>query len=603
MKIFFSAQKYKYNELTLLITIAITFIAINVVWLLLFRQDTLLDIDEAGYLSISFANYYAFINHGFISWIKSIGSFGGIQAPVTTALSSLVYVIFGPKIFVGFLVIIFFGVITIVTSYYLGKFIGGKHLGFITCILVASSPIVINFARDYTFALPAAAMTTLALLALLRSEQFTNMKWSMIFGLCLGLMPLTRTMTIAFIPGLLLPAILYVVVKSDNRFSKIKNLGVSLVVGIVVAATWLIPNGSLVWDYLTSFGYGDRVAEYAKTYSMLYGLESGVRGLLQNLVSWLDTIKYLASIIYFPSLSLILIGWILLFIAFLKLNFSKGWKQASFITINSKMLPIVLLVIEGLIAITSTQNKGSGYPLPLIPPMFLIFGWSILQLSDSKIYKNIVMGMVFIVATASFIPLISLTLPVAKIWMIKLPIYGSVKVTDGNGNIQRYESNAGYHTQNPNIPINAYVAKLWADASVKTAQELTYLSKQYAPLIAFGFRNHLCNVNTVSLQQLLAGRNALPLTQVEPAVTGDSKTGYFKWLTKGDAANANILVTASGTQGDFFPVINNRHMEEAAKTANFVPVSHLALPNNRIVTFWARQQLHKSVNNLSIANY
>jgi hypothetical protein len=128
------------------------------------------------------------------------------------------------------------------------------------------------------------------------------------------------------------------------------------------------------------------------------------------------------------------------------------------------------------------------------------------------------------------------------------------------------------------------------DASVITSQRLTQLNGNYV-LTAFGFRNHLYNVNTVNLQQLLAGRSELPVTQVDPEATGDSVAGYVQWLTSGDAANSRLLVTASGCQGDFFPTVNDKHMAEAAQDIGFSPISHMSLPDARIVTLWERHVL------------
>jgi 4-amino-4-deoxy-L-arabinose transferase-like glycosyltransferase len=573
-------DKGKRSELISVLTISVLFIIVNVIWIWLFRRGQLFDIDEAGYFSISLVYFHAFMAHGFIGWLKAIES-PGIQAPATTALTSLVYVIFGPRIFTGFFVIILSGIVTIIASYYLGKVVGGRRLALITAILVATSPIIINYARDYNFALPAAAVTTIALLAMVCSDHFANIKWAIIFGICLGLMPLTRTMTIAFIPGLVVAAAICTVSKSDNRQRRLSIMGMSLIIGIAIAAIWLIPSGPLVLHYLASFGYGSRVAEYARA-------SHQSQGLLRNLTSWKETIQYFIEYIYLPDLAFILTGFALLLIAFARVIFTKGWRQAGLVILSSKMLPLVLLVVEGLLAITSSQNKGSGFQAPILPAMLLISAWAMLQLSSRRSWNLIVVGIIIIVSTMSLVPLLYLTAPTARTCVVNVPFLGLATVTDGRGVIQIYESGGGYNTQNPDVPINPQTAKLWIDESATTSQRLTQLNGSNA-VTAFGFRNYLYNVNTVNLQQLLEGQSELPVTQVDPEVTGDSKAGYVQWLTNGDSAKASLLLTASGSQGDFFPVVTDKYMAAAALASGFFPIAHWSLPGGqRTVTLWKR---------------
>lgn len=574
--------KNKNSELILIFAIASLFVIANIAWLWLFRMDQLLDIDEAGYLSYSLVDYNAFISNGFMGWVKTIVA-PSIQAPLTTALTSVVYMIFGPKIFIGFVIMVFFGVATIAASYYLGNFVGDARLGLMTGILVATCPLVINYARSYSFALPAAAVTTMALLALVRSKQLTNIKWSVVFGLCVGLMPLARTMTIAFIPGLIIPVALYIVMKSDNRWLRIKNTTLAAVVGIVVAAIWLVPNknGLAVFQYLTSFGYGNRVVEYAAAHES--------RGVLQNLTSWpawLETIQYAVNSIYLPDAILVLFGFGLSLILFLKMSFINKAHQTCVVAINSKMFSVFIFIIWCFIALASSQNKGTGFLLPIVPAMFLMSVWAIMQLNHGKWSNAAITGIIFVVSAISSVPLMYLTSPIAKPWVVNIPIFGGAKVTDGCGNIQGYLSAGGYHTSNPVLPIDAQTSKQWVRASLATAQRLRQVNANSA---AFGFRGYVYNVNTVTLQHWLANQKGLSLIQIEPVVTGDSKAGYLQWLTKGDAARAFTLVTAQKGQGDILPAVTDKYMDEAAREAGFLPLSSMLLPDARIITFWERR--------------
>jgi 4-amino-4-deoxy-L-arabinose transferase-like glycosyltransferase len=566
------------KERLFLLIIFVLFIVSNVVWISLFRNRGLLDIDEAGYLSTSLVNFNVLKNGGGINWIKSVES-PSFQAPITMALSSLIYVIFGPKIFIGFVVIIFFGLVAVIGSYYLGKFFGGFRLGVLTSILVAVCPAVVSYTREYSFAITATALTTVALLALLRSNHFSNIKWSIVFGIFLGLMPLARTMTIAFMPGLILAAFVSIITQSKNRFRNLRTFILCLILSFFVAATWLIPNGKYVFQYLTSFGYGNRVAEYAGS--------NLSKGFFHSLISWIPTIQYISNNVYFPNLVLMFIGLILLVFIFIRIILKKGYKGLKFI-ICSPIFLVVLFISEGLIALTSSQNKGTGFLIPLIPGMLLISLWTLINFTKNRFWNVLIIIFIFIVVIISYIPDISLSALVAKPLYINLPFLGKTVLTDGRAYIQLYESDGGYRSGNLAIPIDEQKAKVWTNISVITASKLSLLSGDHL-LAAFGFRNRLFNVNTVNLQQLIAGRNQLSLTQIEPAITGDSIIGYMQWFISGSAAKANILLTAYENNNDSFSkAVSNIYMQKAAENVGFLFVDNWSLPDGGMVTLWRR---------------
>jgi hypothetical protein len=61
-----------------------------------------------------------------------------------------------------------------------------------------------------------------------------------------------------------------------------------------------------------------------------------------------------------------------------------------------------------------------------------------------------------------------------------------------------------------------------------------------------------------------------------------------RWLTKGDAASACLLLSATGTIGEFPPLVDSERMKQAAATAGFFPLDQWPLPDGRIVTMWRR---------------
>ena len=175
-------------------------------------------------------------------------------------LSSLAFALAVPNPVVGFAVIVGFGLLAIVSTYYLAELIGGRRLAVVSGLLVAFSPIIVNYTRSYHFAIPATAIATFALLALAKSERFSRLNWALIFGVSIGLLPLTRTMAIAFVPALIAAGLVQVFAAEESRQRRLLAFSASLAFAALTAALWLVPNGASVFGYLLNFGYGARSA-------------------------------------------------------------------------------------------------------------------------------------------------------------------------------------------------------------------------------------------------------------------------------------------------------------------------------------------------------
>ena len=219
-----------------LLIVVLLFIAINARWLWVYRHGLTLDIDEAGYVCFAVIDYYGLLYGGLHGWIAAI-EMPSIQAPLTTALASLVFALVGPHVSACFVVPLAVGAGCIIAAYLLGQAVGAPRVGLVASMLTASCPSIIKFTDSFHFAMPATLVTTMALVAILRSRRFHDIGWSLVFGLCLGLMPLARTMTIAFMPGVVLAALAAVAVDPTQRGRRLSMLAGSLVLALIVSAT------------------------------------------------------------------------------------------------------------------------------------------------------------------------------------------------------------------------------------------------------------------------------------------------------------------------------------------------------------------------------
>ncbi len=578
------SQKYQHADFVFLLAVGVCFLLLNLRWIWLFRRGQPYDIDEAGYLGISFVDFRALVDHGIFGWAKAV-EFGPSAAPLTTALSSLCYLFLGARPLAGFCVPTAAGLVTVIASYYLGKVLSGRLLGILTSLLVATSPIIINYSRSYHFALPATAVTTLALLALVRSNRLRSTPWALVFGLCLGLMPLARTMAIAFVPGLAVAAVIQVLSGSGNSPKQFVRLAVSFGLAILVAAIWLIPNGPVVFQYLVTLGYGPLSKYYGPPQSSVFEWNT-----------LLYFVQTLGAYLYLPNLTVIAVGFGLLTVRATSSLINDGWRTAFRKLLASKLLPAVLLVVEGAIALASSPNKGSAFIAPLVPAMLLTSIWSLLAFGRGYSVRWAVGVAAIAVAAISCFPLIDLRLGLAQPRAINVPLLGAVPFLDGRGTIQKYEADGGYSTSDRRVPIDRATGSAWLEVDAKTAQRLAEFSARNLP-INFSFRHYIYNVNTINLTRLLSGQPQLRLVQIEPELLQNSLSDYSAWL-----APACLLLTATGSIGEMSPAIDSKRMEIAARQTDFSQVDQWILPDNRTVTLWAHHSPGCDVANVELGD-
>jgi 4-amino-4-deoxy-L-arabinose transferase-like glycosyltransferase len=563
------------RDVALLLTICVLFALINVRWVLLYRHDQPYDTDEASYLNVSLVYFRTLVESGFGSWIGTIQSFSP-AAPLATALSSLAYVLVGPQPLAGFAVVLLFGIITIAASYSLGTVIGGRRLGLLACLLVASSPIILNYARSFHFALPATAVTTVALLALARADNLANLRWALLFGVSVGLMPLSRTMTIAFVPGLIIAAFLQASIQSDRRARRVGVLLLSLTAGTLTAAVWLLPNGARVFGYLVNFGYGAQSVHYGPSQRSMWDWQAFVFHL-----------RLIAADVYLPYTLFIVAGFGVLFFLLTRTLHRVGLKETVYTIINSKLFPSAVLVVQGTVALVSSQNKGTAFIAPLVPAMLLLSVWSLLKIRQSLGWHRLVTSVSMAIGLVSLAPLLDLDSALARPWHVDVPLLGLTTVSDGRGTIQKYAADGGYSTHDPAVPVSRSAGAEWVTYSALTADKLA-AATQNGSAVAFGFRHYLYNINTINLARLRSGASPLPLMQIEPD-EADGSSGDVAELLPTGKRSVCWLLTSAGTIGEMRPAVNDASIESAARSTGFVSVEQWALPDDRTVQLWARR--------------
>jgi 4-amino-4-deoxy-L-arabinose transferase-like glycosyltransferase len=560
------------------------FCAINAHWIWSFRYGQPLDIDEAGYLSYAMVDYSNLIHGGLAGWLHAVEA-PSAQAPLTTALSALLFYVTGPHIIAGFMVPLLAGAACLVATYYLGCALGSPPAGLLASLLLATCPVTMNYVRSYHFSMLAMLLATLALVALLRSERFSRPGWALLFGICLGLMPLARTMTLAFIPGLLAGAGLHVLSAPNRHIPRLALLAGAAALGAGLLAAWLVPNFTYVAQYLFSFGYGNRAAEYA------HCANCGATAVSAHslLAGWIITIQALVDgDIYLPDFLFICAGGaaaVIYSAVQIAQNGLPSWVRAVW---QSPLLPVACFAAEAMVALNSSANKGSAFFAPLMPALFLLSVYFILNLVKAAWYRRGISAIVAVFALAVGVPFLSLTSWAAHPAVASIPVLNGATLSDGRGTIERYESFS--YPDGYNQPVDAATGRAWMAASQQTSMTVLAMMGTRA-VVTFGFRNHLYNVNTVNLAMIQRTGIAFAMNQIDPQVTGDSVAAYQNWLQTVGANSCVLLTSDHAVPGDFNPPVVRLYMQQAARQAGFTPQGGWALPDGEQITLWVPRQI------------
>ena len=181
--------------------IILTTLVLHVVWLVRFRRGYVTEWDESGYLQFALSNFDALHDQGLWTFAKTVAgreTFG----PLLPFVTSLAYPIVGRGVFGSLLVLPLFFAGLVGATFALTRRLVSDSWAVVAALAVAAIPAVTDYTRLFHFALPATACMTAALWALVRSDGLRRVGWAAAFGVFVALTLLSRTMTVAYLPGL-----------------------------------------------------------------------------------------------------------------------------------------------------------------------------------------------------------------------------------------------------------------------------------------------------------------------------------------------------------------------------------------------------------------
>lgn len=542
-------------------------------WVVTHRHGYPLDVDEYGYTTIGYNDYFGLQNGGLHGWWEAFQN-QTPNAPLLPAVTSFAQVL-NSGILAGFVVLIGFAVLLVFVSYGIGEKLAGPRLGALVALAVATSAGLFTFTREYIFALPAAAWLACSVYALLRSDGLRGRWWSIACGACIGLMLLSRTMAVAFVPGILLAAVLVGLLRGKGDLvTRLINFALLIVTGVVVAATWYWKNLNPVVDYLTSYGYG--------TQSQYYGAEHA-------LISW-SRIKDVADRMIItdllaPLTVLLFLGLLAAGVVLVRRLLTAEDRRAELTRILAADSTSVLLVFAcGFGALMSSRNGGDGFTFPLA---VLLPALAILALRGAR--RVIVIPVVVLVAAVGVLNVYAssdLSESVSKTKTVELPLFGYVPWVDGTPN-----AIDAMRVQVPG-PATHFDArdKGWEKLATRLADILLKPigPEKTQPIVGMAARHRVMNTNSITLAAIIKYHYGIPFVQLE-AEPADTVANYVKEIRKSPAGELTALITTSSEVEDFPPVVTQKKAEAAAKQLGFVVIKRIEMPDGRQLRIWVKR--------------
>jgi 4-amino-4-deoxy-L-arabinose transferase-like glycosyltransferase len=548
-------------------------VALHVFWLHRFRFGFVTEWDESGYLSIALHNTDALRTGGPFSLVSAVIE-QGVQAPLVPLSAVPFNVVFGNGVDAGLLTEPAFFALLVLSTYGVARRLVDSWWAVLAALAVATAPVVSDYTRIFHFSIPAAAMFTSALWALLRSEGLSRRSWAIGCGLLLGLMVLARSMTIAYLPGFAIAAVLPLVLSPVDRRRRMVNLALLCGCGGALAALWYGPNLYSVGDYLLNFGYGAESSAYGAAHSPL------------SIGYWTRELGGLVDEIYLPLGTVLAACLAAAAVSFL---LRKGRQKASWGILKtwltgSTALTLVV-VIEGYVALTSSRNQGTAFALPWLPALVVIVVAAVASIRQRPL-RLALAGILAAVSLFNLTMKSGLVPEVASPVTADLPALGQTTVVDGRGLVQIEVAAAGYPTGGPTDQMPP-LQRRWLPFAGRLARWSFQHAERHGrqPALASGFDDPLLSNTRIALGSELALSRPLSTLFLKPFPQGDSAASYRSQLQE---SHSNLLITGERGPGTPGIRLTRPRVEAGARSLGFKPVRLFTLPDGRKLTMWWR---------------
>jgi hypothetical protein len=555
----------------------------DLLWLVVERRGQTVDIDEAGYFGISMVDFDGWKACGLTCWHRAIVG-QAVQAPLAPALASVLHILTGPRVLNTMIVsVVAYGVLLVAATRCTRGW--GTPARVTAFALTAGAPVLFHFSRSFNFAVLAAACLAVALMCSVLSDGHLRLGPTLAWGGAVGAMLLSRTMTIAFLPGILLAALVPVATRRSLR--SLLHVLAGAGVAFLVAATWYWHNLRSVLDYLHSFGYGARSAEYGSERSLLSARDWYVFG------------AHLSANYLQVGMTIAVIGGLVLTAATAARagahqRAEGGWgalvrRLHAVASSSSVVLTSAVIVASGLAALMSSRTEGSAFVAPLVAPLAIVAARGVESVHAPARQRLAAVGTTVLVAPAALLGLLPIRTVVTVTAQVHLPLLPPEQMTlvDSRGTLRTYLDGGGPEPADAPGPGTAEHGRQWfaASAHVIDASRQRADIDHRPPLIVLTFRHRVLNVNTLALDSFIRFDTRPWLTMLNPALPGETADDVAA-QTDRYAAHITMVATADDGPNEFVPTLPSGVGDLVVRRLGFVLLERFRIPDGRWVSLW-----------------
>jgi 4-amino-4-deoxy-L-arabinose transferase-like glycosyltransferase len=547
-------------------------IVLHVVWLVRFRRGYLPEWDESGYLQFALSNFDALHDQGLWSFARTVGD-RGTFGPLLPFVTSLAYPIVGRGIFGSLLVLPVFFAGLVGAAFGLARQFVSDSWAVVAAFAVSAIPAVTDYTRLYHFAVPATACMTAALWALVRSNGLRRVGWASAFGLFVALTLLSRTMTVAYLPGLALAAGTQLLVEPSEIRVRIRNAAIAAGTVGLVAGPWYLRNARSVYDLFAGSGYGEGAAQFGHRYSVAsWGY-------------WTKEARLDLSYLGLPLAAALLV----FFGVALAYHLTRPGRRIGLsrpLTVRAAgVLALLLVVLEGYLVLTSSRNEGTAFALPWLPAL-VVLGVIAVASVRARPVRVALAGVLVVLSLAAILSKSGWIEPLAKARTAAIPGFGTVIVTNGRGIIQTEVAGDGYDPGPATQPLPALHRRWLPLAREVVGWSLRRADRRGEQLhLTLGLDDRIFGNSRLILAAQLWFHRFLPVDYLSSFPDGDTVASYRRQLVSPQPENALI----TGEPPPSGSKIARGKVEAAARSLGFSRVKSFAMPDGRTIWLWWRK--------------
>lgn len=206
--------------------------------------------DEIGHL-VKSQHYSIELTRG--NWISLIfqDNLISIYPPVVYLNTLVYYFLFGRGKMVAIASFIVFYLIIVFSTYFTGSLLFNRDAGFLAGLAILSAPLVALSTHLYILDLPLAAMVSLSIFLLFKSDYFRERLWTILFFISFGLAMLTKSSAVQYLAAPFAAVFAFFAYEQlKNRKTRIKFIIVIFSLMVIFASSLYLSNHQPLREYI-----------------------------------------------------------------------------------------------------------------------------------------------------------------------------------------------------------------------------------------------------------------------------------------------------------------------------------------------------------------